>query len=207
MEQCVQTRPRRGGPRPTTNRRPAPANGHPHQETFAPDMPGPIAASDFARLSRLLHTRARALTASRADAADLAQDAVLAVWRRHRTGAQIDDLRAYAMAALRNAARTRWRSRRDWDDLDEAQISCAPDAPRRIACAEVGVALSRLPRAQAQLMRLVAQGETSPRALADLTGVPLGTVMSRLARARARLRAELGLSKSASTTQLFEDTT
>lgn len=161
--------------------------------------------SDFTILTKLLHQRARALTPSRADAADLAQDAALAVWRRHRAGTQIDDLHAYGLVALRNAARSRWRARQAMEDIDEASLTCAPEAPRRIACAEVSAALARLPRPQARLLTLVAQGETSPKALSDITRLPLGTVMSRLARARARLRTELGLPKSAPTNALFED--
>ena len=160
---------------------------------------------NFKRLAGQLHARARSLTASKADAADLAQDAALAVWRRHASGARIEDLRAYAMMALRNAARSRWRNKRDWDELEETRVPCAPDAPRRIACAEVSAALTRLPPAQAQLMHLIVEGETSPKSLARMTGLPLGTVMSRLARARAKLRKDLGLSKSASPTQLFDD--
>ncbi|MEL7089118.1 MAG: sigma factor-like helix-turn-helix DNA-binding protein, partial [Planctomycetota bacterium] len=51
--------------------------------------------------------------------------------------------------------------------------------------------VAALPKPQRQLMELVAGGETSPRALAAATGLPLGTVMSRLARARAKLRLTL----------------
>lgn len=160
---------------------------------------------EFNRLARVLHRRARALTASRADAADLAQDAALAVWRRYQAGADIEDLQAYALVALRNAARSKWRARREWAALEETDAACAPDALRRLACAEVGAAVARLPQAQADLMELVVQGETSPKALAERTGVPTGTVMSRLARARASLREEFGLSKSAPSRVLYDD--
>jgi RNA polymerase sigma-70 factor (ECF subfamily) len=72
----------------------------------------------------------------------------------------------------------------------------APLAPARIACTELQAAIERLPADQAALMRLVMLGETSPQILAQRVGVPKGTVMSRLGRARARLREEIGLEGS-----------
>ena len=48
--------------------------------------------------------------------------------------------------------------------------------------------ITHLPPQQARLMALVAEGETSPAVLAKQTGQPVGTVMSRLSRARAALK-------------------
>ena len=68
-----------------------------------------------------------------------------------------------------------------------------PDAFAHLALTELEGAIARLPREQALLIRMVAAGETSPADLARRTGWPQGTVMSRLARARARLRREMGM--------------
>lgn len=160
---------------------------------------------DFATLAEVLHKRARQLRSCPQEAADLAQDAALRVWQQHRGGARIDNLRAYGLVALANLARSRWRSRTVWVELLDDTASTPPDAPRRIACAQLQAALRRLPPDQARLMALVAGGETSPARLARLTDTPLGTVMSRLARARARLRTDLGLGKTTPSAALYAD--
>jgi RNA polymerase sigma factor (sigma-70 family) len=157
----------------------------------------------FATILTLLHRRARSLVASPDEAADLAQDTALKLWQQMCNGAEPDDLVAYAMTALRNQARSRWRTHRPWQELHDDMATTAPEAPGRIACAELRVALSRLPKSQGELMALVATGETSPAALARITGQPLGTVMSRLARARATLRGDLGLEQSAPVRSLY----
>lgn len=160
---------------------------------------------DFTTLARTLHSRARQLRSCPQEAADLAQDTALRVWQQHRSGAKIDNLRAYALVALHNLARSRWRSRTAWVELEEDMASTPPDAPRRLACAQLRDALTRLPPDQARLMSLVAGGETSPARLAHITGHPLGTVMSRLARARAKLRSDLGLGKTTPSAALYAD--
>ena len=157
----------------------------------------------FNTILALLHRRARALVACPHEAADLAQDTALKLWQQQRQGGDPDDLVAYAMTALRNQARSRWRARRPWQELQEDMATTPPEAPCRIACAELRAALTRLPETQSDLMALVADGETSPAELARITGQPVGTVMSRLARARASLRADLGLGQNAPVRTLY----
>ncbi|QBF31637.1 RNA polymerase sigma factor [Thalassococcus sp. S3] len=171
-------------------------------------MPNPDLHSlpeHLARLLPALTRRARTLSARPEDAADLAQEAALRLWQHHLAGAQIEDPEAYAMTTLRNLARSAWRGQRSFDALEEDTAAAPPDAPRLIAYAELSAAIDRLPPAQAKLLHLVEEGETSPARLADITGNPVGTVMSRLARARASLRAEMGLSKKCSVTTLYEE--
>lgn len=158
----------------------------------------------FAQLADLLHRRARRLRSCPHEAADLAQETALRVWQQQQDDVRIDNLRAYALTALGNLARSRWRDRHPWEELQDDMMTTQPDAPRRIACAELCNAMTRLPPAQAHLMTLVAGGETSPAALARITGQPLGTVMSRLARARATLRHQMGLGKTAPSSALYQ---
>lgn len=153
----------------------------------------------------LLNRRARKLCDNPSDAADLAQEAALKIWQRYQKGGAIVDPRAYAMTTLRNIARSEWRTRHETDQLVEDMVSAPPEAPRVIACAELRDAIDRLPDDQALLLKLVMTGETSPRVLAKRIGVRAGTVMSRLARARARLREEMGMSQTCSVTTLFEE--
>ena len=51
--------------------------------------------------------------------------------------------------------------------------------------------LQRLPPEQREVLLLVSVEELSYQEVATITGVPVGTVMSRLSRARARLRDEM----------------
>ncbi len=158
---------------------------------------------NFTTLQALLHKRARALIACPHEAADLAQDAALKLWQQQCRANPPDDLQAYAMTTLRNLARSRWRDRKPTQQLHEDMATTGPDAFGRIACSQLQDALTRLPKTQSDLMALVATGETSPADLARITGQPLGTVMSRLARARATLRKDMGLDQNAPVRDLF----
>lgn len=148
------------------------------------------------RLLPKLLRRARRLATSADEAEDMAQETVLRLWQVRTGPAGIERPEHYAMTLLHNLARARWRSRRVTEELTDDMALTVPSAPSRIACAELLAAIERLPCDQAALMRLVLAGETSPQVLAGRLGVPKGTVMSRLGRARARLREEMGLEGS-----------
>ncbi len=147
--------------------------------------------------------RARRLTRSRDQADDLLQEAALRIWTRLARGARVEDLRAYSMITLRNLARTHARRAQDEVSIEDDMATVDGDALRHLACRETRAAIARLPRAQAELLALVLAGQASPAALARATGCPVGTVMSRLARARASLRRDMGLGADRSVTDLF----
>ncbi|MFD2738713.1 RNA polymerase sigma factor [Sulfitobacter aestuarii] len=163
------------------------------------DLHSDILTELWPRLTR----RARRLSRSREEAEDLAQEAVLRLCQALRGGAQITAPDRYAMILLHNLARQRWRQRRETESYEDDMIGTQPEAPGRIACAELQAAILRLPEDQAALMSLVAAGETSPKQLAAQVGVPKGTIMSRLARARASLRRDLGLLQDSPVSELL----
>jgi RNA polymerase sigma-70 factor (ECF subfamily) len=74
------------------------------------------------------------------------------------------------------------------DDLAAGQDAIAADQEARIGVRNIMDALDRLPSAQREVILLIALEEMSYRDVAEITGVPLGTVMSRLSRARGSLR-------------------
>ena len=150
-------------------------------------------------LSRLAYY----LTGNRDAAQDLCQEVLLKLWTRLREGERIGNLRGYAVIALKNQHRQTLRRRPGGGEVKEDALAHAPEAFASLALRELDLAIARLPADQARLMRLVARGETSPRDLARLTGWPRGTVMSRLARARARLRADMGLGSGATVQTLL----
>jgi RNA polymerase sigma factor (sigma-70 family) len=75
------------------------------------------------------------------------------------------------------------------------QVDAAVSAASTGAALAAG--LARLPAAQRDALLLVAWGGLSYEQVAHATGVPLGTVQSRVSRARQRLRAALGPTASA----------
>ena len=151
------------------------------------------AERDLTCLLPKLQSRARRLTGDTDVAQDLAQDAVLKLIQAERTGAKIEDPEAYAMTTLRHLVASRWRSRVTSAPLEDTDATTAPVAQVRLSLERTRDAIDRLPDEQAILMRCVAGGETSPAELAQRMGLPKGTVMSRLSRARARLRKDLDL--------------
>ena len=84
----------------------------------------------------------------------------------------------------------------DSDDPDPLDDDL-PDAPVRATQADmlevrdIETALKRLPVEQREVLLLVALEHLSYQETANALGIPIGTVMSRLARARERLRMML----------------
>lgn len=147
---------------------------------------------------------ARALVPSRSDAEDLVQEALLQVWSQQRAGAEIDALPAYARATLRNATRRRGRLpatdaliETDW--INET----AETGPRRVAFADVMQAIATLPPEQRGALTAVVIEGQDPAEVAASLGVAQGTVLSRLARARAKLRMLCELSDGAEASSLL----
>lgn len=87
------------------------------------------------------------------------------------------------------------------DDIDLYEGKLAGDAgtapEHRLLLSEVWVAIGKLPQEQREVLLLVCVEELSYRAAADLLGIPIGTVMSRLARARVNIAAATGINDAA----------
>ena len=140
---------------------------------------------------------ARWLSRSPSDAEDIVQDAMLRAFRAFdsfRGG----DIKPWLLAIVRNCWRTASaaRSRRAYVPLPEergdALISDGPD-PEEAAMeasdrSRLNGVIALLPGEFREVLILREMEDLSYREIADVTGVPIGTVMSRLARARAMLK-------------------
>ncbi len=151
-------------------------------------------------LPRLMR-RARRYSPSIDAAEDLTQEALLRVWKRLAEEPPIDDVEAYLFTALKNLSR---RRRPPAEELtDDLMPATAPEAGSRLAAGDVMQALAHLPDAQATLILEHAVDGASYAELARRHRLPIGTVMSRVARGRARLRARLDLPEGAPVADLL----
>ena len=78
-------------------------------------------------------------------------------------------------------------------DLDVAHDGVAEKAELRIEGQRVVEALSRIPEAQREALTLAYYGGYSQSEIASLTGVPLGTIKTRMRDGLTRLRTEMGV--------------
>ena len=138
-----------------------------------------------------LRRYARALTRDAETADDLVQDTLVRALRSEHLF-HGGDVRSWLYTILTNLNRNRLRSlsRRPMltpmDDNDAAGAS-GPEAGGR----DIERALELLVDDQKQALLLVVLEGLSYREVADVQGVPIGTVMSRLARARAQIKSYL----------------
>ena len=146
--------------------------------------------------SEMPHLRrfARALVGDAALADDLVQDCVERALIKSHLYDPSRPLRAWLYAVLRNlyisGLRREGRSTvvKTVDDLTDGEGSVAPAQEERLSVSVIASALDRLPAQHREVIVLVGLEEMSYRDVADILGVPMGTVMSRLSRAREQLR-------------------
>jgi RNA polymerase sigma-70 factor (ECF subfamily) len=137
-----------------------------------------------------LRRRARALLHRSSDAEDLTQDCML---RALPHLDDIDDLRAYLFQTLRNAYADRisvLSREADAVTLEDAdsQLVDRRSPQLRLEVRDVARQVAKLPREQRQVLLLVAAGGATYDEAAMQLNIPVGTVMSRLSRARKTLR-------------------
>jgi RNA polymerase sigma factor (sigma-70 family) len=147
-------------------------------------------AAELPRLRR----HAYSLLYNRADAEDLVQDCVETALAKRAMLKDPERLRAWLFAILNNLFLTRLRSQArrgatlPIDDFADSLAASVPAADRDTA-RDLARAMGRLSVEHRQILLLINVEGQSYQEAADALGVPIGTVMSRLARARQRLRA------------------
>ncbi len=143
-----------------------------------------------------LRRYALALTRDADMADDLVQDSLERALDRRRLWRPQGTVRAWLFAILHNrfvSDRRRDGRRGDHASIDAIDHPAAVDDPvSNVALAEVGRALEALSVEQRTVLLLVAVEGLTYREAATALGVPVGTVMSRVARARAALSRKLG---------------
>jgi len=130
-------------------------------------------------------------------AEEIVQDVMLTVWRK---AASFDPHRAQVSAWIYQIARNRHidiirKERRPLPDELETQAEAEPDSSQIIAIEQestrLKTALGRLSAEQREMIEKAYLGELTHREISDQTGLPLGTIKSRIRLGLDRLRHEL----------------
>ena len=142
-----------------------------------------------------LRRYARALTGERAAADDLVQDTLERALSRFHLWRRGSDLRAWLFTIMHNifVNQARARMRHPHEALDEPTADALQyREPDWSELRDIGDALARLPVEQRTVVLLVGLEQFTYDEAARVLEVPIGTVMSRLSRARERMRVLLG---------------
>ena len=145
-----------------------------------------------------LRRYARVLTGNAVSADDLVQDTLVRAWDKRALWRAGSDLRAWLFTIMHNvhvnqyALRQREFSLASLDAEDGPggglEIPVRPTQMARVELTEVLAQVARLPVEQREVLLLAAVEELRYEEIGDVLGVPIGTVMSRLSRARDKLR-------------------
>lgn len=155
-------------------------------------MPGFL--DDIEALVPALRRYARALTGNADQADDLVQDCLERAIAKQSLWRPIGPVRPWLYKIMINLHRNHRRDRRgapEQEPLDSLAFEPASPASQgaRLALAETAAALDRLPAEQRQALLLVALEGMSYAEAAGVLDIPVGTLMSRISRAREALRA------------------
>jgi RNA polymerase sigma-70 factor (ECF subfamily) len=157
-----------------------------------------------------LRACALSLTKNRADAEDLLQETLLRAWRFWSHYREQDNCRAWLQRIMTNTfcSERRSRTRRSLQLVHYAHSAARYTAPaddlageqphRDVSHEQLACSLSALRPEQRRILQLVDVDEQSYRETAQSLGCPIGTVMSRLHRARAALRNQIAREARAS---------
>jgi len=140
-----------------------------------------------------LRRYARALVGDRSAADDLVQDTLERAWAKFHLYRGGTDLRAWLFTVMHNVHVNRVRAQRPTDALTDDLPEVAQRAAQgdSLMVRDMDRALAKLPEEQREVLLLVALEDMSYEEAARALGIPIGTVMSRLSRARERLRATM----------------
>jgi RNA polymerase sigma-70 factor, ECF subfamily len=140
---------------------------------------------------------ARGLCGDQALADDLVQDCIERALVKAHLYDPARPLKAWLYTVLRNGfisgIRHEKRSTivKSIDELGMGEGAALPEQEHGLSVVQLRDALDLLPAQQREVIVMVALEELSYREISDMTGVPVGTVMSRLSRGREALRGIL----------------
>lgn len=142
-----------------------------------------------------LRAFSRSLCNNAALADDVAQEAMLKAWKARNRFQAGTNLKAWCFTILRNhfysEKRRSWRSQPLDPEVAEATLIASDDASQNIELLAVRNALEQLPDDQREALVLVGAGGMPYEEAAGICGCAVGTIKSRVSRARKSLEALL----------------
>jgi RNA polymerase sigma-70 factor (ECF subfamily) len=130
------------------------------------------------------------------DADDLVQDCLVRALDSMATGPAISAVRPWLFTIMHNLFVSRWRTIRRRQEVLSAgaastEVSVAPEQEGTLSRRDLLAGLDRMTEEQRQVLLLVSVEGLEYREVATILGIPVGTVMSRLSRARDSLQAHM----------------
>src|SRR6202161_4102430 len=142
-----------------------------------------------------LRAFARTLCGDPTAADDLAQDAMLKAWDARKSFEMGTNMKAWTFMILRNQfyseKRRSWRQSQLDQEAAERTLVAVDDPEAPVARDELRLGLGMLPAEQREALILVGAGGFAYEEAADICGCAVGTVKSRVSRARRALHAIL----------------
>lgn len=144
-----------------------------------------------------LRAFAVSLSGSYSVADDLVQDTLVKAWSHADSFQPGTNFRAWLVTILRNTYFSQYRKRarevQDSDNLHAEQIPVKGGQESNVAMQDVQKALDKLAPEHREILLMIGITELSYEEAAEICNVAVGTVKSRLNRARAKLAEHLGL--------------
>ncbi|MDO9433362.1 MAG: sigma-70 family RNA polymerase sigma factor [Pseudomonadota bacterium] len=138
---------------------------------------------------------ARSLCRDATAADDLAQDALLKAWNNRNSYQPGTNMKAWTFMILRNQfysdKRRSWRSTQLDPEVAERTLVAVSNPIASLELDEVRRALAKLPEDQREALILIGAGGLSYEEVSEICGCAIGTIKSRVSRARDRLASLL----------------
>src|ERR1700753_3540679 len=151
--------------------------------------------TDLVKLIPHLRAFARTLCGDAAAADDLAQDAVMKAWDARSSFQMGTNMKAWTFMILRNQfyseKRRSWRQSQLDQEAAERTLVAVDDPEAPVALDELRQGLAMLPPEQREALILVGAGGFAYEEAAEICDCAVGTVKSRVSRARRALQALL----------------
>ena len=150
---------------------------------------------ELVKLIPHLRAFARTLAGDPASADDLAQDAMMKAWDARSSFQMGTNMKAWTFMILRNQfyseKRRSWRSTQLDQEAAERTLVAVDDPEAPVALDELRLSLAQLPAEQREALILVGAGGFAYEEAAEICGCAVGTVKSRVSRARKALHSIL----------------
>ena len=140
------------------------------------------------------------LTARGDRADDLVQETLMKAWKHHDSFEEGSNMKAWLYTILRNEFYTQLRKRKreveDADGFYSNKVAVHAEQDGHLDMADLRVALAKLPEDQREAIILVGASGFSYEEAAEICSVAVGTIKSRVNRARARLAVLLHIGEN-----------